>query len=196
MRRFRSQLPASSRRLIMLKGRQDDLGGRALFALQALHLCAEYLSDYEIAIYMPSDIVACAARYVTQMTGLRFRTIPHRTPHDEIVRLMGNSRIGIGVGVTDGTPNAMLEAMVMGAFPIQSNTADTRGWIEDGKNGLLVPPQDSAAIAAAIRKAVVDDRMVDEASEINARITKERIDISIVKPQAVRIYEKIAHRGR
>lgn len=109
---------------------------------------------------------------------------------------MGGARIAISVGMMDGTPLSMLEAMVMGAFPIQSNTADTEGWIEDGKNGLLVAPEDANAIAVAIREATLNDQMVDQAAEINAQITKERIDIGIVKPKVIEIYKEIAERKR
>ena len=191
MRLYRSEQPPSARRRIMLKGRQDEMGGRALVALQALHACANELADYEIAIYNPQDVVAHAARYVTQVTGLRIRLIPRRSPHEEMIRLMGSARVAIGVGMTDGTPQAMLEAMVMGALPIQSDTADTRGWIEDGRNGLVVPPEDAEAIADAIRTAVLDDRLVNNASAINARLTNERIDIGILGPKVVGLYRNI-----
>jgi glycosyltransferase involved in cell wall biosynthesis len=184
--------PASERRIIMVKGRQDHLGGRALYVLQALQMCKDKLSDYEIVIYIPSTMIIHAAAYVSHCTGLRFRILPEHTPHDEMVQLMGSARVAIGNGITDGTPHAMLEAMIMGAFPIQSNMADTRGWIEQGQNGLTVPPEDADAIAAAIAKALSDDAMVDQAAAINRRLTKERIDINIVKPKVIEIYKQIA----
>lgn len=198
MRPFRQPGPVSARRVIALKGRQDHLGGRALVALQALHMCADVLGDYEIVVYMPqgNSIVTHAAEYIAFAAGLRIRVVPENSPYDEILKLMGSARIAIGVGMTDGTPLSMLEAMVMGAFPIQSNTADVRGWIDDGKNALLVPPEDAGAIAAAIRKAIADDQMVDQAAEINAQITKERIDTGIVKPRVIEIYKTIAERKR
>ncbi len=193
MRPFRQPGPVSARRVIALKARQNHLGGRALVALHALHLCADVLGEYEIVLYMPQgdSIVPYAAEYIAFATGLRIRVVPENSPYDEILSLMGSARIAISVGMTDGTPLSMLEAMVMGAFPIQSNTADTRGWIEDGKNGLLVPPEDVDAIAAAIRKAVSDDRMIDHAAEINAKIT-ERIDIEAVRPKVIEMYKRIA----
>jgi glycosyltransferase involved in cell wall biosynthesis len=198
MRRFRQPGPVSARRVIALKARQNHLGGRALVALHALHLCADVLGEYEIVLYMPQgdSIVPHAAEYIAFTTGLRIRVVPENSPYDEILKLMGSARIAIGVGMTDGTPLSMLEAMVMGAFPIQSNTADVRGWIDDGKNALLVPPEDAAAIAAAIRKAIADDQMVDQAAEINTQITKERIDIGIVKPKVIELYKEITERKR
>jgi glycosyltransferase involved in cell wall biosynthesis len=195
MQKFRHSQPPSKRKLIMLKGRQGHLGGRAIYALQALHMCAESLSDYEIVIYIANEVISYATQYISHLTGLRFRILPEHTSHDEMMELMGSARIAIGLGMTDGTPHAMLEAMAMGAFPIQSNTADTRGWIEEGKNGYTVPPEDAEAIAVAIRKALSDDEMVDQAAEINARMTRERIDISIVKPKVIEAYKKIA-RGK
>lgn len=194
MCQFRQVGPVSSRRVIMLKGRQGHLGGRALVALQALHMCADALGKYEIVIYMPQgdSIVPYAAEYISLVTGLRIRVMPEHSPYEEILRLMGSARIAISVGMTDGTPHSMLEAMVMGAFPIQSNTADTRGWVEDSRNALLVPPEDAEAIAAAIRKAVSDDAMVDEADEINAQRTRDRIDISVIKPRVIETYKAIA----
>jgi glycosyltransferase involved in cell wall biosynthesis len=109
---------------------------------------------------------------------------------------MGRARIAIGVNVTDGTPNTMLEAMVMGAFPIQSDTISTAEWITHGENGLLVPPEDHEAIAAAIRWALLDDALVDRAAEINAQITAERIDRAVIQPEVIAMYEKVAAQGK
>jgi glycosyltransferase involved in cell wall biosynthesis len=195
MQGLSERVETSKRKLIMLKGRQAHLGGRAIYALQALHLCAELLRDYEIVIYIANDVIKYGAEYVTHLTGLRFRILPEHTSHDEMVELMGKARIAIGVGMTDGTPHAMLEAMVMGAFPIQSNTADVRGWVEDGRNAIMIPPEDAEAIVAAIKKALSDDQMVDEAAVFNSQITKEKIDIGIVKPKAIEAY-RLAKQGR
>jgi len=197
MRRFRHPGPTSQRRIIALKGRHGVLGGRALFAIKALEICAADLRDYEVIMYMPQgdEIVPHALRYVSFATGLRAKVFAEHRPYEEILSMIGSARIAIGLGMTDGTPHAMLEAMVMGAFPIQSNTADTRGWIEDGKNGLLVPPEDAEAIAAAIRQAISDDRLVDEADRINGQLTRERLDRSVVVPKVIAAYRRVAANG-
>jgi hypothetical protein len=194
MQKFRRPGPVAARRIIAVKGRQDLLGGRALVALQAIHLCADALGDYEIVVYMPQgdSIVTHAAQYIKFVTGLNIRVLPEHRPYEEILTMMGSARIAIGIGMTDGTPHSMLEAMVMGAFPIQSNTADTRGVIRDGENGLLVPPEDAGAIAAAIRRAVSDDNLVDQAGETNNKLTRERIDERIIKPRVIAAYQMVA----
>ena len=58
--------------------------------------------------------------------------------------------------------------------------------------GLIVPPEDPEPIAAAIRRAVSDDALVDRAAELNARLVSERIDQKIIRPQVIAMYEKVA----
>lgn len=192
MRQFRSSGSVSSRRVILLKGRQGTQGGRALIGLQALEMSAKYLSEYEIVIYLPSGTVAKEASCINERTGLRFRMVPTHTTHDELIKIMGTARVAIGVGLADGTPNAMLEAMVMGAFPIQSATAATDEWISDGETGFVVPPEDPIAIAAAIKRAVTDNELVERAAEMNERITSDRIDVEKVRPRVIELYERVA----
>ncbi|MCK7479362.1 MAG: hypothetical protein M0C28_19910 [Candidatus Moduliflexus flocculans] len=64
--------------------------------------------------------------------------------------------------------------MVMGTFPHQSNTSSADEWIVDGRTGFIVPPEDPEQIAQAIRKAVAEDELVDNAAHINAQTAHER----------------------
>jgi glycosyltransferase involved in cell wall biosynthesis len=80
----------------------------------------------------------------------------------------------------------------MGAWPIQSNTADTRGWIDEGRNGNAVPPEDPSIVAAKIREMLIDDARIDKAAEYNLDLLRQRKDISVVKPRLLDIYREIA----
>ncbi|HUS70377.1 MAG TPA: glycosyltransferase family 4 protein [Anaerolineae bacterium] len=195
MLQFRQAAPISARKVIALKGYHDDnWAGRALVALEALHMCASYLAEYEIAVYLAGPNVRYAAEYVSRITGLRVTVLP-QSSHDQVLKAMGRARIAIGVSVSDGTPNTMLEAMVMGAFPIQSDTVSTAEWITHGENGLLVPPEDPQAIASAIRRALTDDRLVERAAEINLQLAHERVADSVVRPRVIEIYEHVARQA-
>ncbi len=183
--------PLATRKTIALKGYHSDrLLGRALHALEALCACEDLLSDYEVIVYSADREVSEAVRRIAA-NGLRFRELS-ATSHDEMIKLMGRSRVALSIGLTDGTPNSLLEAMIMGAFPIQSATVSTAEWIDNGKNGFLVPPEDTDAIAAAIRKALSDDELLEEAARTNNTITTERIDCSIIKPQVIQMYKSVA----
>lgn len=111
-----------------------------------------------------------------------------------MLELFGRSRIALAVNVTDGVPNAMLEAMTMGAFPIQSDTQSTSEWITDGVNGLLVNPNDAMSIATAMRRALQDDGLVDAAAIHNFKLVSERLDLASVRPRVIEMYRTIAAR--
>jgi len=108
-----------------------------------------------------------------------------------MLRYYSRSRIYIGLSISDAISTSLLEAMVMGAFPIQSYTACADEWIVDGKSGFIVPPEDPDVIAKAIRRALRDDALVDQAAEINAKTANARLDYSIIQPQVVKMYRDI-----
>ncbi len=191
--RLRQSGPTSARRLIALKGYQGWVY-RGLVGLRAIELCAELLKEkgYRIAIYLADPETKIAAELLAQSTGLPIEIVP-RVPHEDMLRLHGRARVSIGLSISDGLPESTLEAMVMGSFPIQSNTSCLGELLQDGQSGMLfVHPEDPEAIAEALRRAVTDDELVDRAAEINARIAAERLGQSVIRPQVVEMYERIA----
>ena len=181
----------SERRSIMLKGYQN-WAGRALVGLRALERCADLLKGYEVIIYSAPSEVLIAAELFQKSTGIQTTIIPKETSHHEILRRFGRARISIGLSIGDAISTSLLEAMVMGSFPIQSWTACADEWIEDGKTGILVPPEDPEVVEIAIRSALTDDELVNQAAERNYRVAEERLDQSILKPKAIEIYTTVA----
>lgn len=181
--------PASQRRTIALKGYQG-WSGRALFALRALALCADAVRDYRIAIYAATDDVVMAAELLAHDTGLHIEIVPPTT-HEGILRLLGESRMYIGVAATDGASTSSLEAMAMGAFPIQSGTACADERLIDGQTGFIVPPEDPHAIADAIRRAATDDALVDAGTQANLRYVAEHLDFERIRAEIVPLYERV-----
>jgi len=59
-------------------------------------------------------------------------------------------------GVVEATSLAVTEAMACGTIPIASNIGGLAELIDDGATGLLVPPADPDALAAAMAKALGD----------------------------------------
>jgi len=182
--------PVSSRRIILLKGYQG-WAGRSLVGLHALERCADILEGYEIVIYVAASEVVIAAELFTESTGIPTRIIPYGTPHQEMMRLHGKARLSIGLSISDGLPSSFLEAIVMGAFPIQSNTSCADEWIVDGKSGFIVPPEDPDIIASAIRKAISDDNLVDNAAQINEETAKRNLDFFLIREKVIELYTKL-----
>jgi glycosyltransferase involved in cell wall biosynthesis len=182
--------PSSRRRIISLKG-YEHWAGRARLALEGIRRVAPLLDGYTVEIYRCGDGLWNCAEVIGAETGISFvrqSTLAGELAYEEILAMHGRSRIALGLSISDGIGTSMLEAMMMGAFPIQSNTCCGDEWIESGVNGLLVPPEDPAAVAEALALALSDDALVDGAAEINARIARERLDINFTRERAHEIY--------
>jgi hypothetical protein len=183
--------PVSSRRRIILKGYQS-WAGRALVGLRAIERCADLLQNYEIIIFSATPDVMIAAELFQKTTGIKTTIIPIGTPHIDILKQHGKARIYIGLSIGDAISTTAIEAIAMGAFPIQSLTSCLDEWIENGRTGMLVPPDDPDVIETALRKALTDDDLVDMASENNYQLAKERLDHISIKNKVIGLYQTIA----
>lgn len=187
--------PTSARRLIVLKGYQN-LVGRALVGLRAIERCVDILKGYSVAIYLSdNEVIPNVAALVSQSTGIPIRIIQY-SPHEDVLRLHGQARISIALSASDAISTSLLEAMLMGSFPIQSNTACAEEWVQDGETALLVHPEDTDAVEAAIRRAIEDDALVDRAAEVNNKVLSERLDQSLIQAQIIEMYNSINIKGR
>jgi len=69
-------------------------------------------------------------------------------------------------GNVDGLPNALLEALASGRAVVATRVAGIPDVVEDDVNGLLVPPDDPPALAAALRRLAAEP-------ETRARLGRE-----------------------
>jgi glycosyltransferase involved in cell wall biosynthesis len=158
--------------------------------LRAIERCADILAGYEVVIYSASKEVLIAAELFSKSTGVQTTIIPKGTSHHEILKLHGKARISIGLSISDAISTSLLEAVVMGSFPIQSWTSCGNEWIEDGKTGILVPPDDPDVVENAIRKALTDDNLVNNAADKNWLTSAEKLNANSLKRKAIEIYKR------
>ena len=81
--------------------------------------------------------------------------------------------------------------MVMGSFPIQSDTSCASEWFENGQTGILVRPEDSEDVEKAVRKALADDDLVNRAAQLNYAMLFKRLEYSKIKNMVVNIYKDL-----
>lgn len=182
----------SCRKNIMLKGYQG-WAGRALVGLRALARAKDVLQGYTLIIYSNTDSIdiKIAAELFAQETDITVKMIPKNTNHEIILALHGSARISIGLSISDGISTSLLEAMAMGSFPIQSWTSAADEWIKDGENGLLVPPEDPDIVEIAIRRALLDDQLVNDAAQKNWQLISERVDYNKLKDMTLNSYKTV-----
>lgn len=178
--RLRDQTPPSQRKLIMVKG-YDHFAGRAMVSLAVLERFADRLKDYEIVMFSVGARPRARALELKAAGVLNIRVIDLAT-HDEILECFGRARAYLAVSISDGISTSVLEAMLMGAFPIQTNTSCCEEWFVQGETGFAVSPDDFEEICARFERALTDDTLVDEAAVRNLEIIRSRLDQSVMTP--------------
>ena len=118
----KDSLPPSQRKKIIIKG-YTGFVGRALTALRALEQVADCLDGYEVLIYSASLRVRSRALVLRLKHRVTIRIIKKRTPHAVMLRHFSESRIYIGISLSDGISTSLLEAMATGCYPIQTGTS-------------------------------------------------------------------------
>ncbi len=176
----------SERKQIVLKGYQS-WAGRALVGLRGIERCAEVLKDWEIVVYACPPDVKLAAEVFQFNTGIKVTTLPPGSNND-ILEIFSKSRIFIGLSISDGVPTSMLEAMSMGAFPIQSNTGCTEAFIKNQENGILVHPEEPSEVESAIRFILKNNELVDAVQLKNRELIQKAFNLEKVRKLVIDAY--------
>ncbi|SFD02662.1 glycosyltransferase [Algibacter pectinivorans] len=186
-----SVMPAASRRTILVKGYQGSLG-RCIQVLKALKNICDNVTQYKIIVFSADSEVMRFSNALKQETNLNISVLDKDKflPQQEILKLMGKSIIYIGSSVSDGMPNTLLEAIIMGAFPIQSNPGGASAEvIIDNKNGLLIEnPESTNEIQNLILKALKNDALIEQAFNFNQNEIKPMYEYETIKNQVFKAY--------
>lgn len=128
-------LPPSERKLIMIKG-YDGWVGRATLAVKALPLIKDRLTGYDIVFYSCNGKTLRAIRKMSRDSGIKVTAYPKKKlSHYHMMEMFSKALIYVGISLSDGISTSMLEALAMGAYPVQTNTACTDEWFKSGVEG-------------------------------------------------------------
>ena len=91
----------------------------------------------------------------------------------------------------EGFPNVMLEAMAAGLPVIASQVSGTEDAIEDGRNGLLVPPGEPEALSEALRRLSEDPDLRERLGTEARKTVEGRFNINRVAEQTLGFYRHL-----
>lgn len=80
----------------------------------------------------------------------------------------------------EGLPRSILEALATGRAVITADLPGCRDAIVEGENGLLVPPRDSAALAAAMQRFIDDPNLARTMGKRSLEFARQRFDVEAV----------------
>ena len=189
-----SALNPRKRSKIAVKG-YENFWGKALVVLEALKGISDELLNYEIVFFGSDKALIDQAKIVSQTTNLKVTAIGSGgLGHDRVLELLSESEIYIGHSLSDGISTSMLEAMAMGAIPIQTCTSCADEWITDKKTGFIIAPNDVIAIRNAVLNIVEGSFDSRSARLANFKVIETRYDAKKLKSIAFSYYEKLSYR--
>ncbi len=184
-----------NRNVLLIKG-YDDGVGKAIKIIEAIELVPfSILKKLEIVVFSADKSVKDKINKSVFLEKIKIEIFERNKFLDnhKLLKIMGNSMIYIGNSLSDGMPNSLLEAMAMGAFPIQSNPGNvTQEVITHEKNGLIInDPIDVKTISNLILSAINNQDLRDKAMQYNLEFIDKNYNRNLLQKKIVTLYNDI-----
>jgi glycosyltransferase involved in cell wall biosynthesis len=121
-------------------------------------------------------------------------TFPDRSGYGQVANDLRASDIFATTSRSDGTPVSVLEAMAAGLPCVASAVGGIPEWIEDGKNGFLIPSGDAGACAERLLRLAADPALRERLGSRARETILERGDWWHLMQQAEIDYARLLHR--
>jgi glycosyltransferase involved in cell wall biosynthesis len=92
---------------------------------------------------------------------------------------------------TEGLPLVVLEAMARRRPVVATPVGGTPEIVVDGETGLLVPPRDPRALAAALRRLLDDPQLRERMGEAGFARVRERFSADAMTERMLAIYDEV-----
>lgn len=164
-------LPFADRDAITVKGYQGKWG-KSWSALIAIRMSLPLPAIKVVNVYSSGYLTWFFVKFLFLRSDLTCNVyLKGALSHEGVIALLGSSRLYIGNSRSDGLPSSLLEAMLTGAFPIQSSSACLDGWIEHGKSGYRL----DVGTVKEIRRALIWFKNNTEIEHSAVAINRQRV---------------------
>jgi glycosyltransferase involved in cell wall biosynthesis len=192
---FRERVPAKPK-LVWLRAFHEIYN--PAMAVKVVAALAKEYPDSELEMVGPDkrDGSLQRARTEANVAGLNGR-VKFRGPvaKSEVPKVLAKADIFLNTADVDNTPVSVVEAMACGLTIVSTSVGGVPVLIEDGVEGLLVPPNDAPAMAAAAQRILTEPLLAEGLSQ-NARGTAERLDWAVILPQWEVLLEQLSRPAR
>jgi glycosyltransferase involved in cell wall biosynthesis len=121
--------------------------------------------------------------------GERVRFLGYRS---DVADLLGCADVFALPSLYEGSPLAVLEAMAARRALVSSAIGGTSEVVVDGESGLLVPPSDAPALAAALRRLLGDPGLRERLGAAARERVERSFTPQVARQQVEAIYREVA----
>ena len=135
---------------IVISLRRHEPIYRVKFLIEAIpHIVAE-VPDCRFLILGSGSLHEKLKRRVNELKVEQYVKFLGQVPVDEVATYLNAADVYVSTSASDGTSASLLEAMTFGIAPVVTSIPGNREWVENGRNGYLVPVGDSQRLAEKI----------------------------------------------
>jgi alpha-maltose-1-phosphate synthase len=121
--------------------------------------------------------------------------IPEMLPKPEVIQLMTHARVFAVPSIYEPLGIVNLEAMACGTAVVASRTGGIPEVVADGETGLLVPPDDPAALAEALNALLSDPDRAQVMGQAGRKRAVAEFGWQAIAAQTVSLYSKLVNRA-
>ena len=180
-------IPAGARVVAVIAQLIRRKGHRFLFqAAPAIlaahpHTCFLVLGEGELQADLEQQVVGLGIAGNVVFAGYR----------NDIGRLFNAIDLLVHPATREGFANVAMQAMAAGVPVVSSDVGGMSESVRDGVSGLLVPPGDAAALAAAVNRLLADEGLCRELGHNGRHIVEREFTVEAMVKGNLKVYDKL-----
>lgn len=161
---------------VVLSNRVFEREQNVEFMIGSLPGVIKTINNFEVHFYGDGSRKATCTDMVKAL-GIEKYTIFHGyVAYDRMPDCYREADIYVSTSISDGDHVSLMEAMACGLFPVVSDIPANREWIEDGKNGFLVPLDNPALLAQRIVEAIENRQTRVDVRQYNFDLVRSKAE--------------------
>jgi glycosyltransferase involved in cell wall biosynthesis len=163
------------------------------YLIEAAHLVVREIADARFVIFGEGELREHLERLVHEHNLVKHVLLPgFRT---DVLGCIKGFDVFAMSSVTEGLGTSLLDAMACKTPIVATRTGGIPEIVEDGVNGLLVPPRDAPALARAIVRMLIDEPRRKTLAEAGFARVNERFTVERMVLQTASVYKRLV-RGK
>ena len=176
---------------IVMVGNTEDRKKGIVFLLEAIRLLRDDVDVKLSIVDRQGDYTKHAPKLVRENGLEDIVTFTGRLSVDELVRRYSVSQIAVTASVYEGFGLPCAEAMSCGTPVIATRAGALPEIVGSDGAGILVPPADPPALAAAIRRLLADEPLRQRMGEAARKRIEESFSWEIAAKKTLEVYEEV-----